>query len=169
MKKFATAAAFLIASFHINGTSTEEKTASSNSYKYLKASDQWAIFPGLGVGYRLHNQGCHGFNFDLTTYSYWDTGFSLYSKAHYLFYPNQNHLYLGLGSGVIGGYCSPHFGGGPLIQGAVRNGFFIKPTLEGIIGYEWNTEKRPLFLQLEIGGSYGDVPLYPVVSFGIGF
>jgi hypothetical protein len=145
-----------------------EENRISSRYKYAKLSDQWAIFPGFGVGYRSHHNN-HGWNVDLTAYSYWDAGFSLYGKGHYLFYPTQEHFYLGIGPGVIGGWFSAYVGGGPLICAKFGDGFFIKPTLEGVLGYEWNVEKRPLFLQIEVGGSYGTVRIYPALSFGIGF
>src|SRR5580658_906178 len=64
----------------------QKKTA----YTYIKLSDQWVIFPGLGIGYRSHNgESFHGFDMDLSAYSYWDAGFSCYGKSHYLFYPTK--------------------------------------------------------------------------------
>jgi hypothetical protein len=168
MKKIIAAATLFIGSIQATEASMEKDVDLPIQYRYVKLSDQWIFFPGLGLGYRFHNKN-HGFNADLTAYSYWDAGFSLYGKGHYLFYPTREHLYLGIGAGVIGGYFSASFGGGPLIHGRFGDGLFIKPTLEGTLGYEWNTENTPLFLQLEVGGSYGAIPLYPALSFGIGF
>lgn len=168
MKKITLIAIIFIASIQATEISIEKDAAQPVHYKYVKLSDQWILFPGLGFGYRSHNKN-YGFNADLAAYSYLDSGFSLYGKGHYLFYPKEKQFYLGIGAGVIGGYFSASFGGSPLIHGRLGDGLFIKPTLEGVLGYEWNTEKRPLFLQLEVGGSYGEVPLYPTLSFGIGF
>jgi hypothetical protein len=164
MKRFATITLLLAAPLHSQETANEDV-----SYNYLKLSDQWIIFPGFGAGYRSHNRNGHGFDADLSAYSYWDMGFSLYAKGHYLFYPRQDHFYLGIGAGIIGGWCSAHVGGGPLTHSTFGDGVFIKPTVEGVLGYEWKIEKRPLFIQLEVGGSYGSIPLYPTLSFGIGF
>jgi len=139
-------------------------------YRYIKLSDQWVLFPGLGIGYRSHRENSfHGYDIDLTAYSYWDAGFSLYGKSHYLFYPNQKNFYLGVGAGVIGGWFSAGFQGTPLIRGTFGDGPFIKPTLEVVLGYEWQIEQRHIFLQFEMGGSYGAVPLYPSLSLGMGF
>ena len=153
----------IIATFFLISTSIY---ADAN-YGYVKVSDQWILFPGLAVGYHIHDKH-HGLNIDLTAYSYWDAGYSLYGKWHYLYYPTQKHFYWGMGVGVIGGQFSAGMRCGA-IPITFYDGFFIKPTLEGVIGYEWNTEKTPFFLQFELGGTYGDIPLYPALSFGIGF
>ena len=147
-------------------TEAPPKREPESHYRYVKLSDQWIyrpIFPGLGVGYRSHASR-HGWDIDLTAFSYWELGFSLYGKGHYLFYPTQKNFYLGIGPGVIGGWISVYFAGLKIYDGV-----FIKPTLEGILGFEWNTEKSPLFLQLELGGSYGNIRFYPALSFGAGF
>ena len=141
-----------------------KKEQAGSGYGYLKLSDQWVFFPGFGGGYRFHDR--HGFDFDLTAYTYWHSGWLLYGKAHYLFYPQRKHFYLGVGTGCVGGALD------------IKNPFAIfgrsrmpkygvKPTLEGVIGYEWQS-KRYYFLQLEAGVSYGRIPLYPVLSFGMG-
>ncbi len=128
-------------------------------YAYVKLSDQWGVFPGLGIGYRCHD--LHGFDVDFTAYTYWDGGYCLYGKTHYLFYPRREYFYLGIGAGCIGGKFKTIWDSG--------SGSFIKPTLEGVIGCEWKLRDCSPFLQLEIGGTYGKVPVYPVLSFGIGF
>lgn len=144
-----------------------QDTALPTHYKYVKVSDQWGVCPGLGSGIRFHNK-YHGWNADLAAISYWDGGFSLYGKGHYFYYPKQNHFYVGIGAGVMGGYYSIS----PIKtfkSPKIDPNFFIKPTLETAVGFEWNTEKRPLFVQLELGASYGTIFLYPTLSFGTGF
>lgn len=76
----------------------------------MKLSDQWLFFPGLGIGYRTHNNN-HGWDVDLSAYSYWvqDSGFSIYGKGHYLFFPKGENWYLGAGAGVIGGHFYSEF------------------------------------------------------------
>lgn len=129
-------------------------------YGYAKVADQWVLFPGLGLGYRAH--GKFGFDLDFTAYTYWDGGYCLYGKTHGLYFPTGEHFYIGIGTGCIGGKFAHIFSEG--------SGSFIKPTIEGMIGYEWNIDKRPpLFFQIETGISSGKVSFYPVLSFGVGF
>lgn len=169
MKKIFTAIILFTGFLYATETLPEKDTSSPISYRYVKLSDQWVLFPGLGLGYRSHTEK-HGFDIDLTAYSYWtwNNGFCLYGKGHYLLYHPKKHLYLGIGAGVIGGWLDYRFSG-IFGSGMFGDGFFIKPTLEGILGYEWNLEKTPLFIQLEAGVSYGHIPFYPALSFGVGF
>ena len=93
------------------------------------------------------------------------------AKTHYLFYPDEKgRFYFGPGVGVVRGALkikNPFavFGRSRMPR------YGIKPTIEGLIGYEWPSSiGRPCFLQLEVGVSYSrKMPFYPVVSFGLGF
>ena len=129
---------------------------------YIKLSDQWLICPGFGVGYRYHRPNSfHGFDVDLTAYYYWDPGYSIYEKAHYLFYPYKRNFYLGIGLGIMGGKFE--------MFEDDDEANFILPSADGILGYEWEIEKSKIFLQFELGVAPGGTVVYPALSLGVGF
>jgi hypothetical protein len=109
----------------------------------------------------------HGFDVDFSAYKYEGAAHSFYGKGHYLFYPKQDHFYLGCGAGCMGAYIGIF---GPPSE------YIVIPTLESLIGYEWKYGRATNFLQIEVGGlilrqstqSYAIFPL-PSLSFGIGF
>ncbi len=147
------------------------------SYPYVKFSDQWIAFPGLGIGYRHH--GTYEFDVDIAAYTYWHSGWTVYGKTHYLFFPNEKdytyfpdkegRFYVGVGVGMMGGNLNINnpfafFGYSPMP--AIE----IKPTAEVVIGHEWPSIRGiPCFYQIEAGFSYGEIFVYPVISGGLGF
>lgn len=137
---------------------------------YLKAGTE------LGAGYRQHT-GLHGFDISVNRaiffYPNWINVKGLY--LHYPLYASHRFFYWGLGAGINYEYKyhlrNDALGG--LIRGCPHcHHYRIFPSLEGVVGYEFFTDKKiKIFAQFGVSVPLGDAALaiLPAVSLGAGF
>ncbi len=116
-------------------------------------------YPMLGGGYRMQ-YGYHGFDIS-GKFMPWITIPVAEIRGLYLLYPKQKGIYLGTGFGFIR-ECEifPYYG---------------SVSFDAVAGYQWKTARgRNLFLQVEGIVPFKDPccccsPIWPAVTFGIGF
>lgn len=135
----------------------ESFSGRSFNYMYGKVGTE------VGLGYR-HHQNAHGFDISadliFLALDNWFSVKGLY--LHYPFHDLKRYFYVGAGAGAV-----YEFG---------DNGYRVYPALEGVIGYEFRSEKKvKTFLQLEAGvpfsplSQYAVLPVIPALTFGVGF
>jgi|GEM_PF-5402291 len=147
--------------FFLFNIQAEEFTTETSpiQLRYVKVGTE------MGVGYRWHREK-HGFDLSVNLSSILIDNW-VSAKAVYLQYPwyaQHRYFYWGVGAGFIHDELLL-----PTLHGCSKTNY---PSLEGLVGYEFNTDKKiKYFLQLGVSVPMNKdaIPFLPALAFGVGF